>query len=61
MSSGALMVSHGSTLLFNKDLVVSAAAEMERMKESSPVTAAFMQPSEPDIMTGWTLMDPGRP
>ena len=60
MSSGVLVVGHGSKLQFNRDLVVSAAAKMERMGEFGPVTAAFMQLNEPDIRTGIrTLVDKG--
>lgn len=52
MTTGVLVVGHGSKLQYNKDLVESAAAKMERMKEFGPVTAAFMQLNEPDIKTG---------
>lgn len=60
MSSGVLVVGHGSKLQFNKDLVVSAVAKMDRMKEFGPVSAAFMQLNEPDIRTGIrALVDKG--
>ena len=52
MSSGVLVIGHGSKLKFNRDLVASVAAKMEKMKEFGPVTAAFMQLNEPDIKTG---------
>lgn len=52
MTTGVLVVGHGSRLQYNKDLVESAAAKMEKMKEFGPVTAAFMQLNEPDIRTG---------
>ena len=52
MSSGVLVVGHGSKLDFNKDLVVKAAAKMTATKEFGPVTAAFMQLNQPDIRTG---------
>jgi sirohydrochlorin cobalto/nickelchelatase len=60
MKSGVLVVGHGSKLQFNKDLVVSTAAKMAKMKEFGPVTAAFMQLNEPDIKTGiHTLVSQG--
>ncbi len=52
MSSGVLVIGHGSKLKFNRDLVASVAAKMEKMKEFGPVAAAFMQLNEPDIKTG---------
>ena len=60
MKSGILVVGHGSKLEYNKNLVVSAAAKLGKMKEFGPVTAAFMQLNEPDIKTGIkTLVDQG--
>jgi len=60
MTSGVLVVGHGSKLEFNKDLVVSAAAKMARTGEFGPVTAAFMQINQPDIKTGIrTLVEQG--
>jgi sirohydrochlorin cobaltochelatase len=51
MKSGVLVVGHGSKLQFNRDLVFSAAAKMQRMNDFGPVRAAFMQLNEPDIKT----------
>lgn len=52
MSSGVLVVGHGSKLKYNKDLVVKTAAKMAATGEFGPVTAAFMQINQPDIRTG---------
>lgn len=52
MKSGVLVVGHGSKLQFNKDIVTSAAARLERMNGLGPVTAAFMNMNEPTIRQG---------
>lgn len=52
MKTGVLVVGHGSKLQFNRDLVVNAAAKMEKMNEFGPVVASFMQLNDPDIKTG---------
>jgi len=52
MSTGVLVIGHGSKLQYNRDIVASAAAKMNEMKEFGPVVAAFMQLNEPDIQTG---------
>ena len=52
MKSGVLIVGHGSKLLFNKDLVVHMAKNLDARKEFSPVTAGFMQINEPTIKEG---------
>jgi len=56
MTSGVLVVGHGSKLEHNRDLVVALARQLNAQGEFGLVEAAFMQLNAPDIPTGMERM-----
>ena len=50
MTTGVLVIGHGSKLEYNRDLALEMARTLDERKEFGPVVAGFMQINEPDIM-----------
>jgi sirohydrochlorin cobalto/nickelchelatase len=50
LTTGVLVIGHGSKLEHNRDLAIQMARTLDESKEFGPAVAGFMQLNEPDII-----------